>query len=152
MHLNQRYIPAICFVFLMGCSTQHKTDITNTSDNTKSTANATKSTSAGRIVKSKDGSIEGEIVGALNPKSKFAKLKIGMSPVEVENLIGQPNSSDNHITGKGFIPFHFSGDTQRLELFYKHEGQLTFANSNNFIAPNILIRIEANSKATGISK
>lgn len=152
MHLNKRFIFTICFVFLIGCSTQHKTDTANTSDNTKSIPNATDSTSNSHTVKSKDGSIEGEIVGKLNPKSKFAKLQIGMSPDEVENLIGRPDGTENHPTGKAFIPFHFSGDTQRLELFYKHEGQLTFANSNNFIAPNILIRIEVNPKATGISK
>lgn len=152
MHLNKRYIPAICVIFLIGCATQHKTDTAKTSEQTKPSPDAAQSTPNGHMVKSKDGSIEGEIVGTISPKSKFAKLQIGMSPEEVENLIGRPNGSENHLTGKGFIPFHFSGDTQRLEVFYKHEGQLTFANSNNFIAPNILIKIEADSKATGISK
>ena len=50
------------------------------------------------------------------------------------------------------LGFHFGGDTQRLETFYKREGQLTFANTNNFIAPNALIKIEVNPKAIGISK
>jgi hypothetical protein len=152
MHLNKRFIPAICLVFLIGCATQHKTDTAKTSDNTKPSSDATKPTPTGHIVKSKDGSIEGEIVGTVTPKSKFAKLQIGMTPEEVENLIGRPDNTESHVTGKGFIPFHFSGDTQRLEAFYKHEGQLTFSNTNNFIAPNALIKIEANPKATGISK
>jgi hypothetical protein len=152
MHLNKRFIPTICLVFLIGCATQHKTDTAKTSDNTKPTPDATKPTPTGRIVKSKDGSVEGEIVGTPAPKSKFAKLQIGMTPEEAEKLIGRPDGSESHATGKGFIPFHFSGDTQRLELFYKHEGQLTFSNTNNFTTPNALIKIEANPKATGISK
>jgi hypothetical protein len=152
MHFSKRFIPAICFVFLMGCATQHKADTAKTSDNTKPTPDATISSPTGHIVKSKDGSVEGEIVGTPAPKSKFAKLRIGMTPEEVEKLIGRPNGTESHVTGKRFIPFHYSGDTQRLETFYKHEGQLTFTNTNNFIPPNALIKIEANPKATGISK
>jgi hypothetical protein len=75
-----------------------------------------------------------------------------MTPEEVEKMIGRPDATESHVTGKAFIPFHFGGDTHRLETFYKHEGQLTFANTNNFVSPNALIRIEANPKATGISK
>ena len=75
-----------------------------------------------------------------------------MTPEEVEKLIGRADDTDSHMTGKAFIPFHFGGDKRRLEAFYKHEGQLTFSNTNNFIAPNALIKIEVNPKATGISK
>lgn len=139
----QRYLLAICLTLLVGCASHHPTDTTTTSK---------ASTPNGRMVKSKDGTVEGEIIGTPAPKSKFAKLRIGMTPEEVEKLIGRADDTDSHITGKVFIPFHFGGDKRRLEAFYKHEGQLTFSNTNNFIAPNALIKIEVNPKATGISK
>lgn len=139
----QRYLLAICLTLLVGCASQHPTDTTATSK---------ASTPNGHIVKSKDGTVEGEIIGTPAPKSKFAKLRIGMTPEEVEKLIGRADDTDSHMTGKAFIPFHFGGDKRRLEVFYKHEGQLTFSNTNNFVAPNALIKIEVNPKATGISK
>lgn len=139
----QRYLLAICVTLFVGCASQHPTDTTSASK---------ASTPNGRMVKSKDGTVEGEIIGTPAPKSKFAKLRIGMTPEEVEKLIGRADDTDSHITGKVFIPFHFGGDKRRLEAFYKHEGQLTFSNTNNFIAPNALIKIEVNPKATGISK
>lgn len=152
MHPNKRYIPAICLVFLVGCGTQQKTDAAKTSTTSKSAPATTASTPGGRVVKSKDGTIEGEIIGTPAAKSKFAKLQIGMTPEEVEKLIGRPDDTDSHMTGRAFIPFSFGGDNRRLEAFYKHEGQLTYTNTNNFIPPNALIKIEVNTKATGISK
>lgn len=149
---NKRLIPAFFLVFLVGCASQPKTDSTQTSPAAKPVPAASASTPGGRIVKSKDGTIEGEIVGTPAPKSKFAKLEIGMTPEDVEKLLGRPDDMDSHITGKQFIPFHFRGDTRRLETFYKHEGQLTFSNTNNFIAPNALIKIEVNPKAAGLSE
>ena len=157
LQYNERLISAIFITFLVGCASQQKTDTAQTTPAAKSTAAkpaaaTTPSTPGGRVVKSKDGTIEGEIVGTPAPKSKFSKLQIGMTPEQVEKLIGRPDDTDAHVTGKAFIPFHFGGDTQRLEYFYKREGQLSFANTNNFIAPNALIKIEVNAKATGISK
>ncbi|MDH4234871.1 MAG: hypothetical protein OEV15_07040 [Gallionella sp.] len=75
-----------------------------------------------------------------------------MKQLEVEKMIGRPDDVSSHITGKQFRPFYFGGDTQRIEAYYKNEGQLTYSNTNNFIAPDTLIRIEANPKATGISE
>lgn len=159
MHLIIRFIPALLLTLLIGCAAQQKSDTTQAPADSKSaqtsattTPNGATASPNGRIVKSKDGTIEGEIVGKIAPKSKFAKLQIGITPEEVEKLIGRPDATENHVTGKAFIPFHFGGDTHRLETFYKHEGQLTFSNTNNYVSPNALIRIEANPKATGISK
>ena len=152
LQYNKQLIPAFFLVFLVGCASQPKTDSTQTSSAEKPTATATPSTPDGRIVKSKDGTIEGEIVGTPAPNSKFAKLQIGMEPEEVEKLIGRADDTDSHMTGKSFIPFHFRGDTRRLQAFYKTEGQSTFSNTNNFIPPNALIKIVVNPKATGISE
>lgn len=53
-----------------------------------------------------------------------AKLDIGMQQIEVELLIGKPVDVDSHETGKRHITFYFCGDTQRIEAYYKNEGQL----------------------------
>jgi hypothetical protein len=102
-----------------------------------------------RIVKSRDGSFDGEIMGTPAPNSKFAKLQIGMGLREVEDLIGRPDDTDSHITGKQFIPFFFGGDTHRLEAFYKNEGELTFSPAHFGGLPDVLIRIRVDPKATG---
>jgi len=151
---NKFVIPAICLVFLFGCASKNKPDTGTSSSATETSASAkpkAKSAANVREVKTKDG-IEGEIVGTPAPKSKFAKLAIGMKQLEVEKMIGRPDDVSSHITGKQFRPFYFGGDTQRIEAYYKNEGQLTYSNTNNFIAPDTLIRIEANPKATGISE
>lgn len=154
MHLNKILIPAICLIFLFGCAAKNKADTKTSSNAAESSAPAkseNKATANSRTVKSKDG-IEGEVIGKPAAGSKFAKLEIGMRQVQVENLIGRADDLSNHITGKQFRPFYFGGDTQRIEAYYKNEGQLTYSNTNNFSAPDTLIRIEANPKATGISQ
>jgi len=83
------------------------------------------------------------------PDSKFAQLQIGMTMGQVENLIGRPDNTDSRITGKQYQPFHFGGDTQRTEAFYKGEGQLTFSNTQPDSAADTLIRIMVNPDATG---
>jgi len=154
MPRNKILIPAICLIFLFGCASKNKTDTKTSSNAAESSAPAKSESKAAantRTVKSKDG-IEGEIIGKPAAGSKFAKLEIGMRQVQVENLIGRADDLSNHITGKQFRPFYFGGDTQRIEAYYKNEGQLTYSNTNNFSAPDTLIRIEANPKATGISQ
>lgn len=152
MRLNNLLIPATCVVLLFGCASKQPSDTSQATSSSKSDAPSKASSPNGRVVKSKDGTIEGEIIGKPAPKSKFAKLQIGMTPEEVEKLIGKADDTDTHTTGKAFIPFHFGGDKRRMEAFYKHEGQLTFSNTNNFVAPNALIIIAVDTKATGISK
>jgi len=152
MHMNNLLIPVTCLILLFGCASKQHTETTQSSSSSKPDEVSKPSKPNGRVVKSKDGTIEGEIVGKPAPKSKFAKLQIGMTPEEVEKLIGKADDTDTHMTSKAFIPFHFGGDKRRTEVFYKHEGQLTFSNTNNFVSPNALIIIDVNPKATGISK
>jgi len=107
------------------------------------------STPGSTTVKSPDGSTTGEMIGTPSPGSKFSRVRIGMALRQVQDLIGQPNDVASHITGKAFIPFYFGGDTTMTELFYKNEGQLSFA------APTIgstavqLIRIVVNPSEQG---
>jgi hypothetical protein len=97
----------------------------------------------GRIVKSQDGTFDGEIVGTPAAASKFAKLKIGMTMREVNGLIGAPDDLVRHETGKRWIPFYFGDDAQRMQALVKSEGCLTYTGGNVFGGGgNQLIKIE----------
>jgi hypothetical protein len=75
----------------------------------------------------KVGEWEGEITGKPVPKSKFARLKIGMSMKEATDITGPPTDQGAYMTGKAWIPFYFGGDKHRYELTYKGHGRLIFA-------------------------
>ena len=97
----------------------------------------------GRIVKSQDGTFDGEIIGTPSGGSKFAKLKIGMTMREVNGLIGAPDDLIRHETGKRWIPFYFGDDAQRMQALVKNEGCLTYTGGNVFGGGgNQLIKIE----------
>lgn len=78
-------------------------------------ASAQASATAPRIVKSKNGTYDGEVFGTPAPNCKFAKLKIGMTYREVNSLIGAPDDIFRHETGKRWIPFYFGNDAQRMQ-------------------------------------
>ena len=101
-------------------------------------------TPATRIVKSRDGRFEGEMVGTPAPGSKFARLAIGMTMEEVTRLIGGPDNIVRHETGKRWIPFYYGNDAQRMQALYRGEGCLTYTAGNVFGGGgNELIRITA---------
>lgn len=107
------------------------------------------STPGARVVKSKDGTFDGEIIGSPESSGKFAKLQIGMTMNEISGLIGAPDNLTQHETGKRWIPFYFGPDVTRIEVLYKGEGCLTYTGGNQFGAGgNKLIRIsvDANGK------
>jgi len=127
-----------------GCAAQQAS--TKTSD---APAAAKSADTNAQPVKSRNGHAEGEIIGTPAKNSKFAKLKIGLSLHQVNQLIGTPDDIDRHETGKRWIPFYFGADVQRLEAFYKGEGCLTYTGGNQFGAGgNKLIRIVADPKGT----
>src|SRR4051812_41300501 len=72
-----------------------------------------------RVVKSRDGKFDGEIVGTPARNGRFAKLAIGMTMDEVTSLIGGPDNMVRHETGKRWIPFYFGSDAQRVEVLYR---------------------------------
>jgi hypothetical protein len=123
---------------LAGCASQQEVR-TSTSG---ATASATPSEPGARVVKSRDGSFEGEMIGTPAPNSRFAKLQIGMTMREVSSLIGAPDDMIRHETGKRWIPFYFGNDAQRLQVIYKNEGCLTYTGGNVFGGgDNELIRV-----------
>lgn len=138
----------VLVVVLFGCASQQQT-ATSTPSSSETSDSSSPSSPGVRIVKSRDGSFDGEIIGTPASNSKFAKLQIGMGRTEVRDLIGSANDTYFHITGKGFIPFYFGGDRHRLEEFYKNEGQLTFSPAHFGSGSHVLIRITVDPNATG---
>ena len=121
---------AIAATLATACaSKQAKTDSTES-------APAAKSAPAKESAKT----AEGEIVGKPAAGSKFAKLKIGMTYVQAQKLIGPPTKEWHHPTGKASIPFYFGPDRWVLQDSYKGEGVLTF----NYGGEQLLTRIEVN--------
>jgi len=105
------------------------------------------STPGARVVKSKNGNFDGEIIGTPSPKSKFAKVQIGMTMREVSEMIGAPDDIIRHETGKRWIPFYFGNDAQRMQALYKGEGCLTYTAGNVFGGGgNELIRVTVDPK------
>lgn len=97
-----------------------------------------------RIVRSRDGSYDGEMVGTPAPGSLFGKMQIGMTGDEVVKLMGRPPArSHTYETGKRWIPLYFGNDVVRLQALYEGEGCLIYATANRFMrtTPD-LIRIE----------
>jgi hypothetical protein len=66
------------------------------------------------------------------PDSPLAKVKEGMGVKEVEDLLGQPTDTESYMTGKGFNPFYYGGDTYRMMLHYKGMGRVTFTREHAF--------------------
>lgn len=84
-----------------------------------------------RVVKSRDGSYTGEIVGVPAADSKFARLQIGMGMGEVQNILGRvPDRFHSYESGKRWIPFYFGNDARRVQALYKSEGCLIFTGGN----------------------
>ncbi len=115
---------------LIGCAGQQQG--TASSNGTTTTASAAPSTPGARMVKSRDGRYEGEVIGTPAPGSRFAKLQIGMTMEEVSTMIGAPDNMIRHETGKRWIPFYFGNDAQRLQVIYRNEGCLTYTGGNVF--------------------
>lgn len=88
-----------------------------------------KPTEAGkpRMMKSRDGSFEGEVYGNIPAGSKWAKLQIGMEQPEVERILGGTSNDVRHMpTGKAFIPFYYGTDRYRYEVVYHGQGSVSY--------------------------
>lgn len=84
-----------------------------------------------QVVKSRDGSYTGEVVGTPRPGSKFASLQIGMAMKEVQDILGRaPDRWHTYESGKRWIPFYFGNDARRMQVLFKDEGCLIFTEGN----------------------
>ena len=97
-----------------------------------------------RIVRSRDGTYDGEMVGTAAPGSLLAKVQIGMNGDEVVKVMGRPPTrSHTYESGKRWIPLYFGNDATRMQVLYEGEGCLIYSAGNRFVrtTPD-LIRIE----------
>jgi hypothetical protein len=86
------------------------------------------------------------------PDSPFARVKMGEDLQQVYADIGRPTSEYSYITGKSFIPFHFSGsDNHRMDAHYKGMGVITFSNDSAYSSGMSVEEIDYNPKETGFN-
>jgi hypothetical protein len=80
-----------------------------------------------RMMKSRDGTFEGEVYGNIPAGSKWSRLIIGMDQAEVERILGG-TSHDVRVmpTGKAFIPFYYGTDRHRYEVVYRGQGSVSY--------------------------
>ncbi|KAB2919737.1 MAG: hypothetical protein F9K30_16985 [Dechloromonas sp.] len=78
------------------------------------------------VVKSRDGSFDGEVYGRIPPGSKWAKLRIGMEQPEVERLLGVSHNVHAYPTAKAWIPFYYGTDRTRYEVRYPGQGSVSY--------------------------
>jgi hypothetical protein len=84
--------------------------------------------------------------------SPFARVKMGEDLQQVYADIGRPTSEYSYITGKSFIPFHFSGsDDHRMDAHYKGLGVITFSNDSAYSSGMSVEEIDYNPKETGFN-
>jgi len=156
MQIHRRELPlrstllltmAAAAFIVAGCSsTAPKSNATATPSPSTTTANsAPVNASATKIVKSRDGKFDGEVIGTPAPDSKFAKLAIGMQTSEVQEVMDRtPDRSHSYESGKRWIPFYFGNDARRMQVLYKGEGCLIFTGGNIWGASGgDLIQIQA---------
>ena len=74
--------------------------------------------------------------------SKLAKVQVGMSAREVENILGPPTDESAYVTGKAFIPFYYGKDRWRRAYFYKGVGRVVFAGEGGFSQNARVERVE----------
>jgi hypothetical protein len=85
-----------------------------------------------RMMKSKDGTFEGEVFGNIPPGSKWSKLQIGMEQGEVERILGGTHEVRHTPTGKAFIPFYYGTDRYRNEHVYRGQGSVSYTSGGHW--------------------
>ena len=90
------------------------------------------SSSSGDSASSSSEPAQPEGMAAIPSGSKLTKVKLGMSPTEVEGVLGQGQVGRSYPTGKNWIPFYFGGDTYRTEWRYRKVGRVIFGNTSRW--------------------
>jgi len=62
----------------------------------------------------------------------MARVQVGMTKRQVQDILGAPTDQNNYMSGKAFIPFYFGNDARRASWFYKGMGRVVFADGNVF--------------------
>ena len=64
--------------------------------------------------------------------SPLAKVTVGMTPREVEDVLGRPDGENQYVTGKAFAPWYFGPDRSRRAFFYEGVGRVVFQAGSGF--------------------
>ncbi len=99
-----------------------------------------------RIVKSRDGTFDGEVYGNIPPNSKWAKLQIGMHQSEVERILGVTSNIRGYVTAKAWIPFYFGTDSHRYEAVYAGQGSVAYTGGGMGGGQGVLMMINYDPK------
>jgi filamentous hemagglutinin family protein len=100
----------------------------------------TDSLPAKELTKEDSSFVSLNVVGNPMDGSKFAKLKIGMTLKQVEELIGAPDWTWQQFTGAESTPYYTGTDPWLVQYRYRSEGMLTF----NLSQERVLIRMLIN--------
>ena len=99
------------------------------------------------MMKSRDGTFEGEVYGNPPANSKWARLQIGMLQPEVERILGgSSNDVRTMPTGKAFIPFYFGTDRYRYEVVYHGQGSVSYTGGSWGAGQGVLMMINYDPK------
>jgi hypothetical protein len=75
---------------------------------------------------------------------------MGEEENEVFAAIGQPTSVGSYITGKAWIPYHFSGsDEVRRAAHYKGVGIIVFGNDSSYTSGYSVVDIQYDPNEPG---
>lgn len=86
---------------------------------------------------------------AIPSDSKLAQVRPGMSPDEVQRLLGEPTTRNAYVTGKAFIPFYYGPDQARTGWFYKGLGRVVFETGPGFGTTLRVQRVEYDPNEDG---
>ena len=98
------------------------------------------------VVKSRDGTFDGEVHGNIPAGSKWARLQIGMHQSEVERILGITSNIRAYVTGKAFIPFYFGSDSHRYEAVYAGQGSVAYTGGGIGGGQGVLMMINFDPK------
>jgi hypothetical protein len=74
--------------------------------------------------------------------SPMAKVKPGMRPEEVVQVMGAPSRQSAHPTGKAFAPFYYGPDRWRSVYYYKGTGRVVFKGDGGFSSGSQVLYLE----------
>lgn len=98
------------------------------------------------VIKSKDGTFDGEVYGNIPSSSKWARLQIGMHQSEVERILGVTSNIRGYVTAKAFIPFYFGSDSHRYEAVYPGQGSVAYTGGGVGGGQGVLMMINYDAK------
>lgn len=87
--------------------------------------------------------------GVVAPEGhKLAKVTTGMTPDQVEGIMGEASSETTYMNGKMWIPFYF-GPTHQTDWKYEGQGRVVFVNNRWSGKVQSVTRVDYDPKEEG---